>query len=107
MHALLCYANNFTMIIVGLRKTITDNVKLGENPTDFIYLNDSIKIFEDEVNASVYKDYLNGTTRYSKDYESFSTEIRVYAKDELNLDELIREDAITRLTAEERRVLGL
>ena len=39
------------MVIVGLRKTITDNLKLGDNPTDFIYLNDSIKIFDDENNA--------------------------------------------------------
>lgn len=95
------------MVIVGLRKTITNNLKIGDNPTDFIYLNDSIKIFEDENNAYAYRDYLNGTTRYSKDYEAFSTTIKVYSQNELDLDELLREDAINRLTPEERRVLGV
>lgn len=95
------------MVIVGLRKTITNNLKIGDNPTDFIYLNDSIKIFEDENNAYAYRDYLNGTTRYSKDYEAFSSIIKVYSQNELDLDVLLREDAINRLTPEERRVLGV
>lgn len=95
------------MLIVGLRKVITDGVKLGENPTDYIYINDSVKLFEDEEDAYKYKDYLNSTPRYSKDYTAFSATIMAYPKDGLDVDELIREDAISRLSAEERRVLGL
>lgn len=95
------------MTIVGLRKPITENQQLGYDPTDFVYINETIKIFEDSIDAAAYRDYLNKTTKYSKDYESFSAEIQAYPQGALDIDELIRQDVIDRLTAEERRVLGL
>ena len=95
------------MTIVGLRKPINENPQLGYDPTDFIYINDSIKLFEDEIDASTYRDYLNTSNRYSKDYTSFSAPIEAYPQGGLDIDALIREDAINRLTPEERRVLGV
>ena len=33
------------MTIVGLRKPLTENQQLGYDPTDYVYINETIKLF--------------------------------------------------------------
>lgn len=94
------------MTIAGLRKPV-ENSQQPDSSTDYIYINETVKIFEIEADAGAYRDYLDNTTKYPKEYKSFTAEINVYKKSALDIDELLRQDVIDRLTAEERRVLGL
>ena len=91
------------MIIIGLRRLSTEN----QSENNYIYLNDSIKVFEEEIDANKYYNYLTDNTRYPKTFEPFSFPLKIYKSNELNIDDLLREDVIVKLSAEERRVLGL
>lgn len=93
------------MFIVGMRKSIQNS---GQTPVEFSYINETVKFFEDEGDAGRYRDYINGSSKYAiEGYSYFSLEVPLYGKGELDIDELIRQDALNRLTPEERRVLGL
>jgi hypothetical protein len=69
-----------------------------------IYDDSTEKSFEDYGNAIDYAGYISSKTpEYSVDiYEKY-----VYGKDELNMNDLKKQDALDKLTEEEKELLGL
>ena len=70
-----------------------------------IYNDDTEKSFVDYDNAMAYKAYLESKLEAGETTDYYTKEL--HEKDELDIDELIRVRALSLLSNEDKRVLGL
>lgn len=70
-----------------------------------VYNDDTEKSFVDYDNAMVYKAYLDNKLETGENTDYYTKEL--YQKDELDIDGLIRDRALSMLSQEDKRVLGL
>jgi len=70
-----------------------------------VYNDDTEKSFVDYDNAISYKAYLDNKLEVGENTDYYTKEL--YQKDELDINELIRVRALSLLSEEDKRVLGL
>lgn len=70
-----------------------------------VYQDDTEKSFVDIDNAMVYKAYLDSKLEAGENTDYYTKDL--YQKDELDIDELIRVRALSLLSEEDKRVLGI
>jgi len=70
-----------------------------------IYQDDTEKSFVDCDNAMAYKAYLDSKLETGENTDYYTKEL--HGKDELDIDSLIRDRALSLLSEEDKRVLGL
>lgn len=70
-----------------------------------VYNDDTEKSFADYDNAMSYKAYLDSKLETGETTDYYTKEL--YQKDELDIDELIRDRALSLLSEEDKRVLNL
>lgn len=70
-----------------------------------VYNDDTEKSFVDFDNAMAYKAYLESKLETGETTDYYTKEL--YGKDELDIDELIRDRALLLLSEEDKRVLNL
>lgn len=70
-----------------------------------IYDDNTEKSFVDYDNAITYKAYLDSKLETGENTDYYTKEL--YQKDELDIDELIRDRALSLLSEEDKRVLGI
>ena len=87
-------------------KTISYTNQLnGNSEMQRVYDDTTEKSFVDYDNAMVYKAYLDSKLEAGETTDYYTKEL--YQKDELDIDGLIRDRALSLLSNEDKRVLGI
>jgi hypothetical protein len=74
------------------------------------YIDDSVLEIENIKDASDYYDYLNfclSNGKYNSIYQAYKIEIELIESGDLNIDEMKIKDALSKLSNEEKTLLGL
>jgi hypothetical protein len=86
-------------------KIISYTVQAGNTEMQKIYNDDTEKSFVDYDNAMAYKAYLDSKLEAGENTDYYTKEL--HQKDQLDIDGLIRDRALSLLSEEDKRVLGI